>query len=70
MEKNNILDKSFEFAVRVVNLYKYMVREQKEYTLSKQLLRCGASIGANVSEAQRGQSRFFCKNGDCLERSK
>lgn len=57
MEKNNILDKSFEFAVRVVNLYKYMVREQKEYTLSKQLLRCGASIGANVSEAQRGQSK-------------
>ena len=71
MEKNNILDKSFEFAVRVVNLYKYMVREQKEYTLSKQLLRCGTSIGANVSEAQRGQSKAdFLKNGDCLKRNK
>ena len=48
---------SFEFAVRIVNLYKYLVKEQKEYVLSKQLLRCGTSIGANVAEAQRGQSK-------------
>ena len=57
MEKNDIVEKSFEFAVRIVNLYKYMVREQKEFVMSKQLLRCGTSIGANVSEAQRGQSK-------------
>ena len=57
MDRNVVVDKSFDFAVRIVNLYKYMVREHKEYVLSKQLLRCGTSIGANVAEAQRGQSR-------------
>ena len=50
-------DKSFDFAVRIVNLYKYLTTEKKEYVLSKQLLRSGTSIGANVSEAQRGQSK-------------
>ena len=53
---NVILHKSFEFAVRIVKLYKHLTREQKEYIMSKQLLKCGTSIGANVSEAQRGQS--------------
>jgi four helix bundle protein len=57
MEQNPIVDKSFEFAVRIVNLHKYMLREHKEYVLSKQLLRCGTSIGANIAEAQRGQSK-------------
>ena len=57
MDQNIVVDKSFEFAVRIVNLYKYLVREHKEYILSKQLLRCGTSIGANVAEAQRGQSK-------------
>ena len=57
MEQNAAVEKSFEFAVRIVNLYKYLVREHKEYTLSKQLLRCGTSIGANIAEAQRGQSK-------------
>ena len=37
--------------------YRYLTNEQKEYVLSKQLLRCGTSIGANISEAQRGQSK-------------
>ena len=49
-------EKSFEFAVRIVNLRKYLVQEHKEFVLSKQLLRSGTSIGANVSEAQRAQS--------------
>ena len=57
MNQNAAIEKSFEFAVRIVNLYKYLVKEQKEYVLSKQLLRCGTSIGANVAEAQRGQSK-------------
>ena len=57
MVKNEVAEKSFDFAVRIVNLYKYMTREHKEFILSKQLLRCGTSIGANVSEAQRGQSK-------------
>jgi len=53
--KNNpILDKSFAFAVRIVKLYKYLIEEKKEYVLSKQLLRCGTSIGANAEEAVGG----------------
>lgn len=54
---NISVEKSFAFAVRIVNVYKFLVREHKEYVLSKQLLRCGTSIGANISEAQRGQSK-------------
>ena len=57
MSENVSVEKSFDFAVRIVNLYKYLTEEQKEYVLSKQLLRCGTSIGANISEAQRGQSK-------------
>ena len=53
---NPVVEKSFEFAVRVVNVYKYLAKRHREYTLSKQLLRCGTSIGANIMEAQRGQS--------------
>ena len=53
---NVIVDKSFKFAVKIVRLAKE-VRNTHEYELAKQLLRCGTSIGANVAEAQRGQSR-------------
>jgi four helix bundle protein len=56
-QDNIILDKSFTFAVRIVKLYKYLCDEKKEYVLSKQLLRSGTSIGANVNEAQAGQSK-------------
>ena len=57
MSDNIILDKSFEFAIRVVKLYKYLCDDKKEYVLSKQLLRVGTSIGANINEAQAGQSK-------------
>ena len=57
MGENICVEKSFSFAVRIVNLYKYMKDTHKEYVLSKQILRSGTSIGANVSEAQRGQSK-------------
>lgn len=58
MESGNIIvSKSKKFAIRIVNLYKYLVDEKREFVLSKQLLRCGTSIGANVSEAIRGQSK-------------
>ena len=57
MKDNIILDKSFTFAIRVVKLYKHLCDEKKEYVLSKQLLRCGTSIGANINEAQAGQSK-------------
>ena len=56
-QENIILNKSFAFSVRIVNLYKYLCSEKKEYVLSKQLLRSGTSIGANVNEAQAAQSK-------------
>ncbi len=57
MKTDNIIQqKSFAFAVRVVNLYKYLTVEKKEFVLSKQLLRSGTSIGANVEESIGGQS--------------
>ena len=49
-------EKSMNLAVRVVNLYKHLVTEKKEYVLSKQLLRSGTSPGANIREAQNGES--------------
>ena len=55
---NNVIEnKSFDFAIRIVNLYKYLCKNKKEYVLSKQVLRSGTSIGANVSEAQQAQSK-------------
>lgn len=45
-------EKAIHFAVRIVNLQKYLVREFKEYTLSNQVLRSGTSIGANIAEAE------------------
>jgi four helix bundle protein len=53
---NHIVVKSFDFSVRIVNLCKYLQSEKKEYILSKQLLRSGTSIGANVNESQAAQS--------------
>jgi len=63
MKENIIQIKSYDFAIRIVELYKYLIEERKEYVLSKQLLRSGTSIGANVEEAIGGQSRkdFFAK---------
>ncbi|HBJ19514.1 MAG TPA: four helix bundle protein [Clostridiales bacterium] len=54
---NLILEKSKAFAIRSVNLYKHLVEEKHEYTLAKQILRSGTSIGANCREAARAQSR-------------
>ena len=52
MEDNLVFAKAKKFAVRTVNLYKYLCDEKKEYILSKQLLRSGTSIGANIAEAE------------------
>ena len=57
MSDNIIAGKSLEFAVRIVNLCKYLMNDKKEYILSKQLMRSGTSIGANVAEAQQAQSK-------------
>ncbi|WP_445958105.1 four helix bundle protein [Yeosuana sp.] len=56
-EGNIIKTKSYQFAVRIVNLYKLLVEEKKEFVLSKQLLRSGTSIGANVREAEHAESK-------------
>lgn len=60
MKKDNIIQqKSYDFAVRIVKLFKYLSAEKKEFVLSKQLLRSGTSIGANIEEAIGGQSRKY-----------
>lgn len=57
-EKSNpIIEKSMAFAVRIVNLYKYLIQKRSENVMSKQLLRSGTSIGANVRESVYAQSR-------------
>jgi four helix bundle protein len=59
MKKDNILkDKSFLFALRIIKCYQYLQTEKKEFVLSKQLLRCGTSIGANIREGEQAQSRI------------
>lgn len=63
MGKNlSIQEKSFAFAIRVVRLCRMMQTDKKEYILSKQLVRSGTSIGANVTEAQQAQSRADFKS--------
>ena len=59
MKESIIKDKTKSFALRIIKLYKYLtlVSDMKEYVMSKQVLRSGTSIGANVKEALRGQSR-------------
>ena len=54
---NSIQEKSFRFAVRIVKLCRYLQTEKKEYVLSKQIVRSGTSIGANVREALQAQTR-------------
>ena len=56
-KENPIRDKSLAFAIRVVRLYQFLSKEKKEYVLSKQVLRSGTSIGANVKEATQAESK-------------
>lgn len=57
MEKKNLIkDRTFDFALMIIELYKNLIAH-KEYVISKQLLKCGTSIGANVEEAVAGQSK-------------
>jgi len=56
--KENILkDKSYKFALRIVKLFQFLSVERKEYVLSKQILRSGTSVGANIEEAYQGESK-------------
>lgn len=72
MKENNIKSKSYAFALRIVKLYKHLCEEKKEYTLSKQLLKAGTSIGANIEEAESGQSKrdFIAKMQISLKEAK
>ena len=55
-QKSVMSERSFQFAIQVVNCYRHLVAEKKEFILSKQLLRSGTSIGANIREAQNAES--------------
>ena len=57
MTKSIVKEKSFQFSIKVINLYKYLVEEKREYVMSKQILRSGTSIGANIAEAMAAQSK-------------
>lgn len=74
MEKeNNLYDKAYAFALRVIKVYNYLISEKKEYVLSRQLLKSGTSIGANVAEANGGiskadfSSKLSIAYKECLE---
>ena len=56
MKENILKDKSFNFAIRIVNLYKFLKKQHGEYILSQQLIRSGTSIGAIVREAEHAES--------------
>lgn len=57
MKENVLKKKSFDFALRIVKLYKYLKEEKKEFIMSKQLMRSGTSVGAMVREAEFGESK-------------
>jgi four helix bundle protein len=57
MKENILKKKSFDFALRIVKLYKYLQDEKKEFIMSKQLMRSGTSVGANVREAEFAESK-------------
>ncbi len=70
-KENKILINSKNFAIRIIRLYQYLNEEKKEHVLSKQLLRCGTSIGANVRESINAQSKadFMSKLNIALKES-
>jgi four helix bundle protein len=57
MKENMLKEKSLKFAIRIVNLYKYLCEEKKEFVLSKQILRSGTSVGAMIREAEFAESK-------------
>jgi four helix bundle protein len=72
-KENIVYDKAFQFAIRIVKAYQHLTNEKKEVILSKQLLRCGTSIGANIAEAIGAISKADFSNKisisykECLE---
>lgn len=62
MKENVVKEKSFSFAVRIVRLFQYLCGEKKEFVVSKQLLRCGTSVGAMVREAEHAETKADFKH--------
>ncbi|NUM72613.1 MAG: four helix bundle protein [Ignavibacteriaceae bacterium] len=62
VEDNNLYQKALAFAIRIVNLRKYLASKKREFTLSRQVLRSGSSIGANIAEANGGISKADFSN--------
>ena len=62
MKENLLIDKSIAFASRIIKLHQYLIKTKKETIISKQIVRSGTSIGANINEANYGQSKadFVC----------
>ena len=58
MKENILKDKAYNFALRIVKLYQFLANEKKEFVMSKQVLRSGTSIGANIEEANQAQSKI------------
>ena len=67
-----IVKKSYDFALNIIELYKFLVYTKKEYVLSKQVLRSGTSVGANVEEGQAAFSKkdFISKNSIALKEAR
>lgn len=57
MKENALIDKSIAFAARILKLHRYLIKDKKETVISKQIVRSGTSIGANINEANYGQSK-------------
>lgn len=57
MKENVLIEKSIAFASRIIQLNQYLTKDKKEYIISKQIIRSGTSIGANINEASYGQSK-------------
>ena len=57
MKENLLIDRSITFAARIVKLQRYLIKDKKETVISKQIIRSGTSIGANINEANYGQSK-------------
>jgi four helix bundle protein len=62
VKENVVKEKSFSFAVRIVRLFQYLCQKKKEFVLSKQLLRCGTSVGAMVREAEHAETKADFKH--------
>jgi four helix bundle protein len=72
VSKSIVRDKSFNFALRIIKLYKYLTEQKREYVLSKQVLRSGTAIGALIREAEQGESKadFIHKLAIALKEAK